>query len=80
MELAGVVYEKTMALWFRYKSLIWKGERVMHLRCKHCGCEFSREDGQHEAELALKRGEMLGDFICPFCGAGDAMIEEVWGE
>lgn len=50
----------------------------MYLRCKHCGSEFSREEGCREAELAFLRGEDHGDFICPDCGSGDNMIEEVW--
>ena len=50
----------------------------MFLKCENCGCEFSREEGVHEAELAFYRGEELGDFVCPECGAGDHMIEEVW--
>lgn len=50
----------------------------MNLRCKHCGCEFSREDGAREADLAYRRGEDFGDFVCPNCGSGDGMIEEVW--
>ena len=50
----------------------------MHLKCKNCGEEFSIEDGAQEAELAYRRGEDLGDFVCPHCGSGDKMIEEVW--
>lgn len=50
----------------------------MHLKCKNCGHEFSREEGVNEAELAYRRGEELGDFVCPECGSGDRMIEEVW--
>lgn len=50
----------------------------MQLRCKNCGHVFSRSDGAYEAELAFMRGEELGDFVCPDCGSGDGMIEEIW--
>lgn len=50
----------------------------MELECKNCGHVFSREEGAEEAELAFRRGEELGDFVCPNCGSGDHMVEEVW--
>ena len=48
------------------------------MRCKNCENTFTRADGITEAELAHRRGEELGDYVCPFCGSGDGMIEEVW--
>lgn len=50
----------------------------MHLKCEICGYEFSRIEGATEAELALRRGEFGGDFVCPNCGSGDNAITEVW--
>lgn len=50
----------------------------MQLKCNNCNSVFPREEGAHEAELAFLRGEELGDFVCPNCGSGDHMIEEIW--
>lgn len=50
----------------------------MELVCKHCGNTFSRQEGLSEAELAWRRGEELGDYVCPVCGSGDRMVEEIW--
>lgn len=56
-----------------------RGIKIAKFECKPCGYIYDEEKGDPENGIkeGTKFGELLDDWVCPLCGVGKDMFEEV---